>query len=136
MAAAHPAVLAVTVALAVSLAGCAALPAAHPPPDLPEPVPRVLCASDWNGSTATVTVVGGHAITADRAVNLSVAGTAEGTTLWASTAAPGAARGSFPVDPGDSLTVAVDPGAEELRLTVSSPDGAGTLCDLRRGGPP
>lgn len=122
-------------ALLVALSGCAALlPASHPPAGLPEEGPRVLCDASWTDETVTVTVAAGHAVTADWAVNLSVAGTAEGTTLWASTVAPGAGQGSYPVEPGDSLTVAVEPDRDRVRVTVASTRTATTLCTLYRGG--
>jgi hypothetical protein len=130
----RPAALAV-LALAVALSGCTAvLPAAHPPADLPEEPPRVLCESTWEADRVTVTLTAGHTLTAEGAANLSVAGTSEGTTLWASTVAPERARDTFPVGPGDSLTVAVDPSREDLRLTVASSRSAATLCTLYRGG--
>jgi hypothetical protein len=126
-----PALLAVLVALS----GCTALlPASHPPAGLAEEPPRVLCDATWTDGEVTITVAAGHAVTADWALNLSVAGTAEGTTLWASTVAPGAARDSYPVEPGDSLTVPVEADRDRVRVTVASPRTATTLCTLYRGG--
>jgi hypothetical protein len=121
----------------VVLSGCqAVLPASGPPAGLPEEPPRVLCDATWGEEEVTVTIVAGHALTADWAVNLSVAGTAAGTTLWASTVAPGQAQGSYPVEPGDSLTVPVEPGRDRLRVTVASTRTATTLCTLYRGASP
>ena len=94
----------------------------------------MLCDATWSEEEVTITVDAGHAITADWAVNLSVAGTAEGTTLWASTVAPGEGRGSYPVEPGDSLTVPVEAGRDSVRVTVASTRTATTLCTLYRGG--
>ncbi len=94
----------------------------------------MLCDATWTDGEVTITVAAGHAVTADWALNLSVAGTAEGTTLWASTVAPGAARGSYPVEPGDSLTVPVEADRDRVRVTVASPRTATTLCTLYRGG--
>lgn len=96
----------------------------------------MLCDAAWGEEEVTVTVAAGHALTADWAVNLSVAGTAAGTTLWASTVAPGQAQGSYPVEPGDSLTVPVEPGRDRLRVTVASTRTATTLCTLYRGASP
>ena len=94
----------------------------------------MLCDATWSEEAATVTVAAGHAVTADWAVNLSVAGTAEGTTLWASTVAPEEGQGSYPVEPGDSLTVPVEADRDRLRVTVASTRTATTLCTLYRGG--
>jgi len=94
----------------------------------------VLCDATWSEEAVTVTVDAGHAVTADWAVNLSVAGTAEGTTLWASTVAAEAGRGSYPVEPGDSLTVPVEADRDRVRVTVASTRTATTLCTLYRGG--
>ena len=94
----------------------------------------MLCDATWTDGEVTITVAAGHAVTADWALNLSVAGTAEGTTLWASTVAPGAARDSYPVEPGDSLTVPVEADRDRVRVTVASPRTATTLCTLYRGG--
>jgi len=125
---------AVALAVGLALAGCTALPAAHPPPDLPEQPPRLLCSAEWEQESVTLTVTAGHTVTADLATNLTVAGTAEGRTPWASTVAPEAARAPFPVGPGDSVRVAVDSGRDEVRVVAAGPDYSATLCRVERGG--
>ena len=124
----------VLLGLAGLTAGCSTvLPEATPQDtDVRRNPPTLLCTGRWNGSQVTLTVTAGNRLTAANTERLTV----YGDTALADWVGGANASQAFPLEPGDSITVALQNREDRVRLVWRDAVGGGasTLCRSERPG--
>lgn len=112
-----------------TFAGCTAAPE---PPDGPLSAPNVYVGHRWTGSVHRLTFEYGTTLTERNTETLYVLGEdSREEFVWVSRSGPAAS--SFPLEPGDSITVGTDR-ESPLRIVWTAPDGplSATLDSVNR----